>query len=161
MYGGTLESTFYLDIDGDGKEETIGRYDHIKGRHELCSDCIFQVYDDGTFQGSFGGNTDSQIFSHTMLVYDHNIDKIYLADCVGHLILGCGSPGLQNLYPNYGKYIIYIEATGMKPYAGINGKDATKQEIYDYLDQIEIISSDSNDEQLLEQFKELIIDRYL
>lgn len=161
LYGGTLESTFYLDIDGDGKEETIGRYDHIKGRHELCSDCIFQVYDDGTFQGSFGGNTDSQIFSHTMLVYDHNIDKIYLADCVGHLILGCGSPGLQNLYPNYGKYIIYIEATGMKPYAGINGKDATKQEIYDYLDQIEIISSDSNDEQLLEQFKELIIDRYL
>ena len=161
LYGGTLESTFYLDIDGDGKEETIGRYDHIKGRHELCSDCIFQVYDDGTFQGSFGGNTDSQIFSHTMLAYDHNIDKIYLADCVGHLILGCGSPGLQNLYPNYGKYIIYIEATGMKPYAGINGKDATKQEIYDYLDQIEIISSDSNDEQLLEQFKELIIDRYL
>lgn len=161
LYGGTLESTFYLDIDDDGKKETIGRYDHIKGRYELCSDCIFQVYDDGTFQGSFGGNTDSQIFSHTMLVYDHNIDKIYLADCVGHLILGCGSPGLQNLYPNYGKYIIYIEATGMKPYAGINGKDATKQEIYDYLDQIEIISSDSNDEQLLEQFKELIIDRYL
>ncbi|MEE0240978.1 MAG: dockerin type I domain-containing protein [Ruminococcus sp.] len=74
LYGGTLESTFYLDIDGDGKEETIGRYDHIKGRRELCSDCIFQVYDDGTFQGSFGGNTDSQIFSHTMLVYDHNID---------------------------------------------------------------------------------------
>lgn len=161
LYGGTLESTFYLDIDGDGKEETIGRYDHIKGRHELCSDCIFQVYDDGTFQGSFGGNTDSQIFSHTMLVYDHNIDEIYLANCGGHLILGCGSPGLQNLYPNYGKYIIYIEATGMKPYARINGKDATKQEIYDYLDQIEIISSDSNDEQLLEQFKELIIDRYL
>ena len=49
----------------------------------------------------------------------------------------------------------------MKPYAGIIGKDETKQEIYDYLDQIEIISSDSNDEQLLEQFKELIIDRYL
>ena len=49
----------------------------------------------------------------------------------------------------------------MKPYAGINGKDATKQEIYDYLDQIEIISSDSNDEQLLEQFKELIVDGYL
>lgn len=161
LYGGTLESTFYLDIDDDGKKETIGRYDHIEGRYELCSDCIFQVYDDGTFQGSFGGNTDSQIFSHTMLVYDHNIDEIYLADCGGHLILGCGSPGLQNLYPNYGKYIIYIEATGMKPYARINGKDATKQEIYDYLDQIEIISSDSNDEQLLEQFKELIIDRYL
>ena len=161
LYGGTLESTFYLDIDDDGKKETIGRYDHIKGRHELCSDCIFQVYDDGTFQGSFGGNTDSQIFSHTMLVYDHNIDEIYLANCGGHLTLGCGSPGLRNLYPNYGKYIIYIEATGMKPYAGINGKDATKQEIYDYLDQIEIISSDSNDEQLLEQFKKLIIDRYL
>ena len=161
MYGGTLESTFYLDIDGDGKEETIGRYDHIKGRHELCSDCIFQVYDDGTFQGSFGGNTDSQIFSHTMLVYDHNIDKIYLANCYGHLTLRCGGAGLQNLYPNYGKSIIFIEVDGIKPVIEINGKKATKQEIYDYLDQIEIISSDSNDEQLLEQFKELIIDRYL
>ena len=161
LYGGTLESTFYLDIDDDGKKETIGRYDHIEGRYELCSDCIFQIYDDGTFQGSFGGNTDSQIFSHTMLVYDHNIDKIYLANCDGHLTLRCGGAGLQNLYPNYGKSIISIEVDGIKPIVEINGKDATKQEIYDYLDQIEIISSDSNDEQLLEQFKELIIDRYL
>lgn len=160
LYGGTLESTFYLDIDDDGKKETIGRYDHIEGRRELCSDCIFQVYDDGTFQGSFGGNTDSQIFSHTMLVYDHNIDEIYLADCGGHLILRCGSAGLQNLYPNYGKSIIFIEVDGI-PVIEINGKKATKQEIYDYLDQIEIISSDSNDEQLLEQFKELIVDGYL
>lgn len=158
---GTLKSTFYLDIDNDGKKETIGQYDHIKGRYELCSDCIFQVYDDGTFQGSFGGNTDSQIFSHTMLVYDHNIDKIYLANCYGHLILRCGGAGLQNLYPNYGKSIIFIEVDGIKPIIEINGKEATKQEIYDYLDQIEIISSDSNDEQLLEQFKELIVDGYL
>lgn len=161
LYGGTLESTFYLDIDDDGKKETIGRYDHIEGRYELCSDCIFQVYDDGTFQGSFGGNTDSQIFSHTMLVYDHNIDKIYLANCDGHLTLRCGGAGLRNLYPNYGKSIIFIEVDGIKPIIEINGKEATKQEIYDYLDQIEIISSDSNDEQLLEQFKELIIDGYL
>lgn len=161
LYGGTLESTFYLDIDDDGKKETIGRYDHIEGRYELCSDCIFQVYDDGTFQGSFGGNTDSQIFSHTMLVYDHNIDKIYLANCEGHLTLRCGGAGLRNLYPNYGKSIISIEVDGIKPIVEINGKEATKQEIYDYLDQIEIISSDSNDEQLLEQFKELIVDRYL
>lgn len=161
LYGGTLESTFYLDIDDDGKKETIGRYDHIEGRYELCSDCIFQVYDDGTFQGSFGGNIDSQIFSHTMLVYDHNIDKIYLANCYGHLTLRCGGAGLQNLYPNYGKSIIFIEVDGIKPIIEINGKEATKQEIYDYLDQIEIISSDSNDEQLLEQFKELIVDGYL
>lgn len=161
LYGGTLESTFYLDIDDDGKKETIGRYDHIEGRYELCSDCIFQVYDDGTFQGSFGGNTDSQIFSHTMLVYDHNIDKIYLANCDGHLTLRCGGAGLRNLYPNYGKSIIFIEVDGIKPIIEINGKETTKQEIYDYLDQIEIISSDSNDEQLLEQFKELIIDGYL
>lgn len=161
LYEGTLESTFYLDIDDDGKKETIGRYDHIKGRYELCSDCIFQVYDDGTFQGSFGGNTDSQIFSHTMLVYDHNIDKIYLANCDGHLTLRCGGAGLRNLYPNYGNPIISIEVDGIKPIIEINGKEATKQEIYDYLDQIEIISSDSNDEQLLEQFKELVVDHYL
>ena len=68
---------------------------------------------------------------------------------------------MQNLYPNYGKSIIFIEVDGIKPIIEINGKEATKQEIYDYLDQIEIISSDSNDEQLLEQFKELIVDGYL
>lgn len=68
---------------------------------------------------------------------------------------------MRNLYPNYGKSIISIEVDGIKPIVQINGKDATKQEIYDYLDQIEIISSDSNDEQLLEQFKELIVDHYL
>ena len=96
-----------------------------------------------------------------MLVYDHNIDEIYLADCGGHLILRCGGAGLQNLYPNYGKSIIFIEVDSIKPVIEINGKKATKQEIYDYLDQIEIISSDSNDEQLLEQFKELIVDGYL
>ncbi|MEE0240977.1 MAG: hypothetical protein U0H73_05550 [Ruminococcus sp.] len=68
---------------------------------------------------------------------------------------------MQNLYPNYGKSIIFIEVDSIKPVIEINGKKATKQEIYDYLDQIEIISSDSNDEQLLEQFKELIVDGYL
>lgn len=156
FYGGTLESTFYLDIDGDGKEETIGRYDHIKGRRELCSDCIFQVYDDGTFQGSFGGNTDSQIFSHTMLVYDHNIDEIYLADCGGHLILRCGGAGLQNLYPNYGKSIIFIEVDSIKPVIEINGKKATKQELYDYMNQVEFISDPEEKEDILNQFKEII-----
>jgi len=59
------------------------------------------------------------------------------------------------------KSIIFIEVDSIKPVIEINGKKATKQEIYDYLDQIEIISSDSNDEQLLEQFKELIVDGYL
>ena len=68
---------------------------------------------------------------------------------------------MRNLYPNYGNPIISIEVDGIKPIIEINGKEATKQEIYDYLDQIEIISSDSNDEQLLEQFKELIVDHYL
>lgn len=68
---------------------------------------------------------------------------------------------MRNLYPNYGNPIISIEVDGIKPIIEINGKEATKQEIYDYLDQIEIISSDSNDEQLLEQFKELVVDHYL
>lgn len=39
---GTLESTFYLDIDNDGKKETIGQYNHINtvGHNQVAMDRI-------------------------------------------------------------------------------------------------------------------------
>ena len=162
-YGGTLKSIFYLDIDDDGKKETFGQYDHINLSFKLSSDCIFQVYDDGTFQGSYGvGNNHTNIWE-TMLVYDHNIDKIYLADYFSRPAGAYGYTFLKDIYPSYNESSNW----GMSVYGShsnvfeinINGKDATEQELYDYLNQLEFISDPEEKESILNQFK-LIITNY-
>ena len=140
-YGGTLKSIFYLDIDDDGKKETFGQYDHINLSFKLSSDCIFQVYDDGTFQGSYGVGNDHTNIWETMLVYDHNIDKIYLADYFSRPAGAYGYTLLKDIYPSYNESSNW----GMSVYGShsnvfeinINGKDATEQELYDYLNQLE------------------------
>ena len=168
---GTLESTFYLDIDNDGKKETIGQYNHINtvGHNQVAMDRMFQVYDNGVFHDSYGATIDNMNFWKTMLVYDHNIDKAYLINYRTRPAAMYAYAVLEDIYPSYNQSNWGICVSSDSPRGShsntakinINGKEATKQEIYDYLDQIEIISSDSNDEQLLEQFKELIVDGYL
>ena len=162
-YGGTLKSIFYLDIDDDGKKETFGQYDHINLSFKLSSDCIFQVYDDGTFQGSYGVGNDHSNIWETMLVYDHNIDKIYLADYFSRPAGAYGYTLLKDIYPSYNESSNW----GMSVYGShskvfeikINGKDATEQELYDYLNQLEFISDPEEKESILNQFK-LIITNY-
>lgn len=162
-YGGTLKSIFYLDIDDDGKKETFGQYDHINLSFKLSSDCIFQVYDDGTFQGSYGVGNDHTNIWETMLVYDHNIDKIYLADYFSRPAGAYGYTFLKDIYPSYNESSNW----GMSVYGShsnvfeinINGKDATEQELYDYLNQLEFISDPEEKESILNQFK-LIITNY-
>lgn len=162
-YGGTLKSIFYLDIDDDGKKETFGQYDHINLSFKLSSDCIFQVYDDGTFQGSYGVGNDHTNIWETMLVYDHNIDKIYLADYFSRPAGAYGYALLKDIYPSYNESSNW----GMSVYGShsnvfeinINGKDATEQELYDYLNQLEFISDPEEKESILNQFK-LIITNY-
>ena len=142
-YGGTLKSIFYLDIDDDGKKETFGQYDHINLSFKLSSDCIFQVYDDGTFQGSYGVGNDHTNIWETMLVYGYTL--------------------LKDIYPSYNESSNW----GMSVYGShsnvfeinINGKDATEQELYDYLNQLEFISDPEEKESILNQFK-LIITNY-
>lgn len=162
-YGGTLKSIFYLDIDDDGKKETFGQYDHINLSFKLSSDCIFQVYDDGTFQGSYGVGNDHTNIWETMLVYDHNIDKIYLADYFSRPAGAYGYTLLKDIYLSYNESSNW----GMSVYGShsnvfeinINGKDATEQELYDYLNQLEFISDPEEKESILNQFK-LIITNY-
>ena len=159
-YGGTLKSIFYLDIDDDGKKETFGQYDHINLSFKLSSDCIFQVYDDGTFQGSYGVGNDHTNIWETMLVYDHNIDKIYLADYFSRPAGAYGYTLLKDIYPSYNESSNW----GMSVYGShsnvfeinINGKDATEQELYDYLNQLEFISDPEEKESILNQFKLII-----
>lgn len=162
-YGGTLKSIFYLDIDDDGKKETFGQYDHINLSHKLSSDCIFQVYDDGTFQGSYGVGNDHTNIWETMLVYDHNIDKIYLADYFSRPAAAYGYTFLRNIYPSYNEssnWGMSVHSSHSNVFEiNINGKDATEQELYDYLNQLEFISNPEEKESILNQFK-LIITNY-
>lgn len=163
LHGGTLKSIFYLDIDDDGKKETFGQYDHINLSYKLSSDCIFQVYDNGVFQGSYGVGNDHTNIWETMLIYDHNIDKIYLADYFSRPAAAYGYTLLRDIYPSYNESSNW----GMSVYGShsnvfeinINGKEATEQELYDYLNQIEFISAPEEKEDILNQFK-LIITNY-
>lgn len=158
---GTLESTFYLDIDDDGKKETIGRYNHINsvGYNRISMDCVFQVYDNGIFEGSYGNAIDGMTFQETALVYDHNINKYTLANYWSRMVALCGAASLEDAYSqDESSYwgITVSSSTTEKPTICINGKEATEQELYDYMNQVEFISDPEEKESILNQFKKII-----
>lgn len=158
---GTLESTFYLDIDDDGKKETIGQYNHINtvGHNQVAMDRMFQVYDNGVFQGSFGNIMNGIAFQETALVYDHNINKYTLANYWSRMVALWGAASLEDAYSqDESSYwgITVSSSTTEKTTICINGKEATEQELYDYMNQVEFISNPEEKEDILNQFKEII-----
>lgn len=158
---GTLEATFYLDIDDDGKKETIGRYNHINsvGYNQISMDRVFQVYDNGAFQGSFGNIMNGMALQNIMLIYDHNIDKIYLVNYWSRMVALWGAASLEDAYSqDESSYwgITVSSSTTEKTTICINGKEATEQELYDYMNQVEFISNPEEKEDILNQFKEII-----
>ncbi|MDD6431410.1 MAG: hypothetical protein PUF96_09480, partial [Ruminococcus sp.] len=161
---GTLEATFYLDIDDDGKKETIGRYNHINsvGYNKISMDRVFQVYDNGIFEGSYGNVIDGIAFKETALVYDHNINKYTLANYWSRMVALWGAASLEDAYSqDESSYwgITVSSSTTEKTTICINGKEATEQELYDYMNQVEFISNPEEKEDILNQFK-LIITNY-
>lgn len=163
---GTLESTFYLDIDNDGKKETIGQYNHINtvGHNQVAMDRMFQVYDNGVFHDSYGATIDNMNFWKTMLVYDHNIDKAYLINYWTRPAARYAYAVLADIYPSYNQSNWHICVSSNSPSGShsntakinINGKEATEQELYDYMNQVEFISDPEEKEDILNQFKEII-----
>lgn len=163
---GTLKSTFYLDIDNDGKKETIGQYNHINtvGHNQVAMDRMFQVYDNGVFHDSYGATIDNMNFWKTMLVYDHNIDKAYLINYWTRPAARYAYAFLADIYPSYNQSNWNICVSSDSPSGShsntakinINGKEATEQELYDYMNQVEFISNPEEKEDILNQFKEII-----
>ena len=163
---GTLESTFYLDIDNDGKKETIGQYNHINtvGHNQVAMDRMFQVYDNGVFHDSYGATIDNMNFWKTMLVYDHNIDKAYLINYRTRPAAMYAYAVLEDIYPSYNQSNWGICVSSDSPRGShsntakinINGKEATEQELYDYMNQVEFISDPEEKESILNQFKKII-----
>ncbi len=158
---GTLKSTFYLDIDDDGKKETIGQYNHINtvGSMQVTKDRIFQVYDNGIFQDSYGITDHTNLWEY-VLIYDHNIDKIYLADYFSRPAGAYGYTFLSDTYPSYNESSncgVYVYGSHSNVFEiNINGKEATEQELYDYLNQLEFISDPEEKESILNSFKYII-----
>lgn len=170
---GNLESTFYLDIDNDGVKETIGRYDSTnlydsssKDINVLAQPYLFQVYDNGKFYGTFGFNPSNGMAIYTyVLITDHNINETYLA-CIWHRCVAmCGGASIQKEYPvaedNARSTIlnVYKHCTESEGTININGKSATKQELLDYIDNLEIISPYKDEDESLSIF-EYILDTY-
>ncbi|MEE1536201.1 MAG: hypothetical protein UGF38_02545 [Ruminococcus sp.] len=163
---GTLESTFYLDIDNDGKKETIGQYNHINtvGHNQVAMDRMFQVYDNGAFQDSFGNIMNGMTLQNIILIYDNNIDKIYLVNYWIRSVAMYGYAVLADIYPSYNQsnWGIRVSADSSggshsnTARININGKEATEQELYDYMNQVEFISNPEEKEDILNQFKEII-----
>ena len=166
---GTLEATFYLDIDDDGKKETIGQYSHINtvDHNQAAMDRMFQVYDNSVSHDSYGATIDNMNFWKTMLVYDHNIDKAYLINYWTRPAARYAYAVLADIYPPYNQSNWHICVSSDSPSGShsnaakinINGKEATEQELYDYLNQLEFISDPEEKESILNQFK-LIITNY-
>lgn len=172
---GDLESTFYYDIDNDGKKETIGKYINAKDNSSislpLAQDYIFQVYDNGNFYDTFGYDPSAGMVKFNyVLVNDHNINQIYLASIYSR---GSGTycyAGITKEYPVVGgasKPILYvdysIDATSGSPITTetieIGYNSVIRQELLDYIDNLEIISPYGDEAESLSVFKH-IFDTY-
>ena len=102
-----------------------------------------------------------------MLVYDHNIGKAYLINYWTRPAARYAYAFLADIYPSYNQSNWNICVSSNSPSGShsnafkinINGKDATEQELYDYLNQLEFISNPEEKESILNQFK-LIITNY-
>ena len=125
---------------------------------------MFQVYDNGAFQGSFGNIMSLMTPQNIILIYDHNIDKIYLANYWIRYVTMHGYAVLADIYPSYNQsnwdiHVSTYSSGGSHSNTArinINGKEATEQELYDYLNQLEFISNPEEKEDILNQFKEII-----
>lgn len=151
LYSGDLESVFYLDIDNDEKKETIGRYDNTNlSSNRLQADpYVLQVYDNGKFYDTFGFDPSGGMNVYTyVLINDRNINETYLASIYHRCAAAYGYAELRIEYPS-------PTETPMPPYLcvgrdnnntensstiDINGESVTKQELLDYVNNLEIIS---------------------
>lgn len=127
-------------------------------------DRMFQVYDNGAFQGSFGNIMNGMTLQNIILIYDHNIDKIYLVNYWIRSVAMNAYAVLADTYPSYNQsnWGIRVSADSLggshsnTAKININGKEATEQELYDYMNQVEFISNPEEKEDILNQFKEII-----
>lgn len=168
---GELESTFYLDIDNDGKKETIGRYDNTNLSSSViqADPYVFQVYDNGKFYDTYGFNPGvGMVRCSYVLIKDNNINETYLASIIDRCVAMYGYATISREYPikenETNEYILHenvsISMVNNEPATTenytINGTAATRQELFDYVNNLEIISTYEGEEDPFAVFSDII-----
>lgn len=146
---GNLVNVSFLDIDDDGKKETVAKYKAETYGYE--SDYIYYVYEkDGSVNTYNGKSGNSSKISLITLVYDKNIDKKYLAnmeyfslywDGEGSSLTRYDGKQVASYYTLNTKYPNLVELNTSTEFT-ISGNPVTLEEARNYFENIEILDSD-------------------
>lgn len=162
---GNLVNVSFLDIDDDGKKETVAKY-KVEAYEYESDDCFFykgcsyfyNVYEqDGSINTYDGLRSRYNKPEYSTLVYDKNIDKRYLANieyfslywdgeglnltrCDGKQVASYYTLNTNNGYGGY-SYPIPVELNTSTEFT-ISGNLVTLEEARNYFENIEILDSD-------------------
>lgn len=148
---GNLVNVSFLDIDDDGKKETIAKY-KVDGQYDHSY--FYNVYEqDGSINTYDGLRSRYNKPEYSTLVYDKNIDKRYLAnieyfslywDGEGLNLTRCDGGHVASYYTlntKYPKYPNLVELNTSTEFA-ISSNPVTLEEARNYFENIEILDSD-------------------
>lgn len=155
---GNLVNVSFLDIDDDGKKETVAKY-KVEAYEYESDDCFFykgcsyfyNVYEqDGSINTYDGLRSRYNKPEYSTLVYDKNIDKKYLAnmeyfslywDGEGSSLTRYDGKQVASYYTLNTKYPNLVELNTSTEFA-ISSNPVTLEEARNYFENIEILDSD-------------------
>ena len=150
---GNLVNVSFLDIDDDGKKETVAKYKAEAYGYESDYIYFYNVYEeDGSVNTYYGRSGYYNKPEYSTLVYDKNIDKKYLANIErffkywngqglslirydGKQVASYYTLNTENAYPKQIELNTSTEFT-------ISGNPVTLEEARNYFENIEILDSD-------------------
>lgn len=148
---GNLVNVSFLDIDDDGKKETVAKYKAEAYGYESDYIYFYNVYEkDGSVNTYNGKSGNSSKISLITLVYDKNIDKKYLAnmeyfslywDGEGSSLTRYDGKQVASYYTLNTKYPNLVELNTSTEFT-ISGNPVTLEEARNYFENIEILDSD-------------------
>lgn len=148
---GNLVNVSFLDIDDDGKKETVAKYKAEAYGYESDYIYFYNVYEEdgsvNTYDGRSGYYNKPE---YSTLVYDKNIGKKYLAniehfslywDGEGVSLNRCDGGHVASYYTLNTKYPNLVELNTSTEFT-ISGNPVTLEEARNYFENIEILDSD-------------------
>lgn len=149
---GNLVNVSFLDIDDDGKKETVAKYKAEAYGYESDYIYFYNVYEEDGSVNTYDGRSGYNKPEYSTLVYDKNIDKKYIANivcfssyshgeglnltrCDGGHVASYYTLNTSNKYPNLVELNTSTEFT-------ISGNPVTLEEARNYFENIEILDSD-------------------
>ena len=135
---GELQDTYFYDVDGDGKKETIGRY---------SNDCL-RVYESNGSYVDCVFSPGASSFTPIAVVYDDNIEEYYISE----IHTSCSNAGQGVTISDAITKEVYAEYSYSSPGGvfesviyRVDGEDVSEETARDYMNNIEIISYSDKD----------------